>query len=450
MLSPGPRSGQGVRSTRPSKIYASCLTARNANSLSPWPRRWSGGMPESQAGPVIFAAGTLMPISSPPLRDGAVLVREGRIEAVGDLTDIGRENPGAEIRFFPNNTIIPGAVNAHAHLGFRRKDAPEGATFSEWLRGLIERLPEKEAWTAEAASDCAREAIEAGTTYMAESSPYGECLPQLAESGMAGTVYAEIFPHEIGTPEQAVEFIVGKARELQEGLPERVNARVSVHSPYTVDPESARLAARRTREMGWKLAIHLSESPEEVEFLKCGTGGLADIFGSNEWGGVGVSPVRYAQSVELLAPQTIAAHLATGVSEKDIEVLAQTGTAVAHCPRSNAYLRCSVSPVPAMIATGIRVGMGTDGLWSSPSMNLFEETLFAVELHGMSGAAGLELATLGGARALGIEAETGTLEAGKWADFAVVESSQEDVDPERGVLEAAAGGGGAGPGGWGE
>jgi aminodeoxyfutalosine deaminase len=398
-------------------------------------------MPESQAGPVIFAAGTLMPISSPPLRDGAVLVREGRIEAVGDLTDIGRENPGAEVRFFPNNTIIPGAVNAHAHLGFRREDAPEGGTFSEWLASLIERLPEKEAWTAEAARDCAKEAIEAGTTYMAESSPYGECLPQLAESGMAGTVYAEFFPHEIGAPEEAVDFIVAKVRELREGLPERVDAQVSVHSPYTVDPESSRLAARRTREMGWKLAIHLSESPEEVEFLERGTGGLADIFGANEWGGVGVSPVRYAQSIELLAPETIAAHLATGVSQEDIAVLAQTGVAVALCPRSNDFLGCGVSPVPGMIARGIRAGIGTDGLWSSPSMNVFEETLFALRLYGLSGAAGLELATLGGARALGIEAETGSLGAGKWADFAVVETSGEDGDPERGVLEAAAGGG---------
>jgi aminodeoxyfutalosine deaminase len=398
-------------------------------------------MPEGQTWSVIFAAGTLMPISSPPLQDGAVLVREGRIEAVGELADVGRENPDTEVRFFPNNTIIPGAVNAHAHLGFRRKDAPEGATFSEWLGTLIERLPEKEAWTAQAASDCAREAIEAGTTYMAESSPYGECLPQLAESGMAGTVYAEFFPHEIGTPEEAVDSIVAKVRELREGLPERVGAQVSVHSPYTVDPESSRLAARRTREMGWKLAIHLSESPEEVEFLKNGKGGLADIFGANDWGGVGVSPVRYAQSVELLAPETIAAHLATGVSEEDIEVLAHTGVAVAHCPRSNAYLRCGFSPVPAMIASGIKVGMGTDGLWSSPSMNLFEETLFAVQLHGMSEAAGLELATLGGARALGIEAETGTLEVGKWADLAVVETSQENTDTERAVLEAAAGGG---------
>ncbi len=396
-------------------------------------------MPEP--GTTIFAAGLVLPVSAPPIREGAVLVRDGRIAAVGRIEDLGQQNADAELRYYPHYTIVPGAVNTHAHLGFRRGDAPEGGSFSGWLARLIERLPEKEKWTAGAARASAREAVEAGTTFMAESSPYGECLPQLAESGLAGTVYAEFFPHEIGTPEEAVESMVAKVRGLREGLPERVDAQVSVHSPYTVDPESSRLAARRTRELGWRLAIHLSESPEEVEFLKRGTGGLADIFGANEWGGVGVSPVRYAQSVELLAPQTIAAHLATGVSEEDIEVLAQTGVAAAHCPRSNAYLRCGVSPVPAMIASGIRVGMGTDGLWSSPSLNLFEETLFAVELHGMSGAAGLELATLGGARALGIEAGTGTLDAGKWADFAVVETSWESRDPERGVLEAAAGGG---------
>jgi 5-methylthioadenosine/S-adenosylhomocysteine deaminase len=395
-------------------------------------------MPEGQ--PVIFAGGTLMPVSSPPLRDGAVLVEDGRIRSVGPLSEIGRENPGAEIRFFPNYVLIPGAVNAHAHLGFRRKDRPEGGTFAGWLSKLIERLPEKETWGAEAARDSAREAVEAGTTYMAESSPDGECLPQLAESGMAGTVFAEFFPHEIGTPEQAVEFIVGKADELRVGLPERVDASVSVHSPYTVDPESSRLAARKTRELGWKLAIHLSESPEEVEFVRYGSGGLADIFGRNEWGGVGLSPVRYASDVELLAPETIAAHLATLDLEEDIEILARTGVAAAHCPRSNAYLGCDVSPVPLMVERGMRVGMGTDGLWSSPSMNLFEETLYAVELHGLDGATGLELATLGGARALGIEDETGSIEPGKWADLVLVETALGSEDSQREVLEAAAGG----------
>jgi cytosine/adenosine deaminase-related metal-dependent hydrolase len=396
-------------------------------------------MPEREA--MIFAAGLLVPVSAPAIRDGAILVRDGRIAAVGTLDDVGRENPDADVRLFPHDTIIPGAVNAHAHLGFRRHDAPEGGTFSGWLAKLIDRLPEKEAWTAEAARNSAREAIEAGTTFMAESSPYGECLPQLAESGLAGTVYAEFFPHEIGTPEEAVEFIIDKVRKLREGLPERVDAQVSVHSPYTVDPESSRLAARRTREEGWRLAIHLSESPEEVEFVRDGTGPLTDIFGRNDWGGVGVSPVRYAESIELLAPTTIAAHLATGVSEEDIEVLARTGVAAAHCPRSNEYLGCGVSPVPRMIERGVRVGMGTDGLWSSPSMNLFEETLFAVKLHGFDGATGLRLATLEGARSLGIEAETGSLEAGKWADLAVIEVDPGGEDPEREVLEAAAGGG---------
>ena len=394
---------------------------------------------------MIFAAGTLFPVSVPPIRDGAVLVRDGRIAAVGTLTEVTREEPDASVRYFPRYAIVPGAVNAHAHLGFRRKDAPEGGTFSGWLGRLIEKLPEKEAWTPEAARDSAREAIEAGTTFMAESSPYAECLPQLAESGMAGTVFAEFFPGDFpGTgPEERVRAIFEKVRGMREGLPERVGVQVSVHSPYTVDPDSSRLTARRAREEGGRLAIHLSESPEEVEFVRSGTGGLANIFGSNDWGGVGASPVKYAESIELLAPETIAAHLATDVSEEDIGILARTGVAAAHCPRSNDFLGCGVSPVGRMMERGVRVGMGTDGLWSSPSMNLFEETLFAVELHGMSGATGLELATLGGARALGIDGETGSLEAGKWADLAVVE-----VDPGEGagdaeweVLEAAAGGG---------
>jgi len=396
-------------------------------------------MPESG----IFAAGTLMPVSAPPIPDGALLIEDGRVSAVGPLSEIRRDNPEIAVRHFSGSTIIPGAVNAHAHLGFRTEDAPPGGTFSGWLTKLIERLPEKEAWTAEAARTSAREAIEAGTTMMAESSPYGECLPQFAESGMAGTVYAEFFPGDYNgaEPGEIVAAIIASVQEMNEGLPDRVHARVSVHAPYTVDPESSRIAARRTREMGWTLAYHLSESPEEVEFVREGSGGLADIFGSNAWGGVGVSPVRYAEGIEILAPETIAAHLATGVGDEEIEILARSGVAAAHCPRSNENLGCGVSPVPGMVRAGVRVGMGTDGLWSSPSMNLFEETMVAVRLHGFDGASALRLATLEGARVMGAEHETGSLEAGKWADFAVVETLPDGSDPELAVLEAAAGGG---------
>jgi aminodeoxyfutalosine deaminase len=389
----------------------------------------------------IFAASLVLPVCAPPIRDGALLVREGRIAAVGSLREIERENPDVEVRYFPQHTIIPGAVNTHAHLGFRRGDAPEGGSFSRWVNELVSRLPEKESWTPQAARNSAREALEAGTTFLCDSSPYGECLPQLAGSGMAGIVFAEFFPFMFDSPEEAVNSIESTALSLRDGLPLRVSVETSVHAPYTVDPESSRLAARKARERGERLAIHLSESPEEYEFVLRGTGGLERVFGEPVgWGGVGVSPVRYAESVELLGPGTIAAHLATGVSEEDIEILARTGVAATLCPRSNEYLGCGVSPLPEMLGRGIRVGMGTDGLWSSPSMNLFEETLFAVNLYGLDGEMGLKLATLCGARALGIADETGSLEPGKWADFALVEAAPggPGESPEMGVLEAAA------------
>jgi aminodeoxyfutalosine deaminase len=393
------------------------------------------------SGAQILVPDLLLPVTSPPIRDGALLIREGRIAAVGEREEIRAGAPGAEVRTLPGHAVLPGAVNTHAHLGFRTSDAPEGGTFAGWLGRLIERLPEKEAWTAEAARDSAREALEAGTTFMAESSPYGECLPALAASGMAGTVYAEFFPHEIGTPEEAVEYIFGRVGSMRRGLPPRVDARVSVHSIYTVDPVSAGLAAERAQGGGETLAIHLSESPEEIEFVRAGTGGLADIFGSNEWGGTGQTPVAFAEQIGLLFPGVIAAHVATGIGEGETSTLAARGVAAAHCPRSNDYLGCDVSPILPMMERGVRVGMGTDGLWSSPSMNLFEETLFALNLHGLDGATALALATIGGARALGIEGETGSLEAGKWADLAVVEGSFGGDDAEREVLEAATGGG---------
>ena len=391
----------------------------------------------------IFAADLVLPVSASPIRDGAILVEDGRVAAVGPLAEVRRERSDAEVRRFPRCAITPGAINAHAHLGFRREDKPPGGPFSEWLRELISKLPEKETWTPEAAANSAREALESGTTYMAESSPYGECLPQLAGSGMAGTVFAEFFPGDFpgSNPEERVNAIFEKARQLREGLPPRVDCRVSVHSPYTVDPESAALAARRAREEGSVLATHLQESPEEVEFVRGGTGGLAGIFGANTWGGRGVSPVRFFEEAGVLAPNVVAAHLATAVSEQDIETLARAGVAAAHCPRSNAYLNCGVAPVPEMMQRGVRVGMGTDGLWSGPSMNIFEETLFAVELHGFDGRTGLELATVGGAQALRIDGETGSLEAGKWADLAMVEATPSGEHPEMEVLKSAAGGG---------
>lgn len=395
---------------------------------------------------VIYAADWLLPVSSSPLEDGAVLVRDGKIAAIGNLEDLRRESPEAGVRRYEDHAILPGAVNAHGHLGFRRGDEPEGGSFGHWMAQIIERLPEKASWTPEAAENSAREAVAAGTTYMAESSPYGECLPQLTGSGMAGTVYAEFFPQDFGEPEPAVEFMEEKIPEMWEGLPPRVSVSISVHAPYTIDPQTSRLAARLAPRFG-KLSTHVAESPEEVEFLRDGKGPLVEMLEGTPWAfkglywvGSGLSPVAYAESVGLLGPDTIAAHLATGVLEEDIERLVRTDTGVVHCPRSNRLLGCGTAPVPEMLRRGVRVGMGTDGLWSSPSMNLFEETLDAVRLHDFNYAFGLELATLRSAQVAGVEGEAGSVEPGKWADLALVELP-EGGEVERAALESAADGG---------
>src|SRR3712207_4066644 len=244
---------------------------------------------------MIFAADLVLPISFHPIWDGALLVENGRIAAIGSLLDVERENSGVEVRRFPRCAILPGAVNVHAHLGFRRGNAPEGGSFSRWVMELVSRLPEKEAWTPEAARGSAREALESGTTFITDSSPFGECLPQLVESGLAGIVFAEFFPFLFDSPEEAVDAIEKKVFELREGQPPRIAVEMSVHAPYTVDPKSSRLAATRVRARGERLSTHLSESPEEVEFVREGAGrGLENIFGVRaEWGDVGVSPVRY-------------------------------------------------------------------------------------------------------------------------------------------------------------
>src|SRR5918996_2111801 len=99
-------------------------------------------MPDPRS--TIFAAGLVLPVSAPPIIEGAVLVRDGRLEAVGTLEDLGQQNADAELRYYPHYTIVPGAVNTHAHLGFRRGDAPEGGSFSEWLAGPFQQPPGEE------------------------------------------------------------------------------------------------------------------------------------------------------------------------------------------------------------------------------------------------------------------------------------------------------------------
>jgi 5-methylthioadenosine/S-adenosylhomocysteine deaminase len=208
-------------------------------------------------------------------------------------------------------------------------------------------------------------------------------------------------------------------------LSERVRLGVSPHAPYTCSTEVYEAALA----LGLPVATHLSESADELDWLLRGEGPwrlLADMLVEPD----GQSGVRRLAAAGLLGERIVAAHCVK-VDADEIGLLAGSGLAVAHCPRSNALLGCGIAPLAELRAAGLRVGVGTDGVSSVPSHDFFEELRTVVALaraRGESAGAlrateALELATLGGARALGLEREVGSLTPGKRADLVVVSLS---------------------------
>jgi cytosine/adenosine deaminase-related metal-dependent hydrolase len=219
---------------------------------------------------------------------------------------------------------------------------------------------------------------------------------------------------------------MGQFREKREyvapALSERVAVGVSPHAPYTCSTE----VYAACRELGLPLATHLNESQHELDWLIQGEGPwqpLAEMLVAPD-GRSGI--VRLAEA-GLLDDRVVAAHCVK-VDAEEVALLARHHVAVAHCPRSNALLGCGIAPLAALRTAGLRVGLGTDGVSSVPSHDFFEELRTAIamarardeEAGALSAAETLELATLGGARALGLADEVGSLVPGKRADLAVV------------------------------
>jgi 5-methylthioadenosine/S-adenosylhomocysteine deaminase len=177
------------------------------------------------------------------------------------------------------------------------------------------------------------------------------------------------------------------------------------------------------------VATHLNESQDELDWLLRGEGPWEPL-GEMLIDPDGQSGIRRLAAAGLLGPEVVAAHCVK-VDEEEIALLAGHGVAVTHCPRSNAQLGCGIAPLDALRRAGLRVGVGTDGVSSVPSHDFFEELRTVVAFARareeradvLSASEALELATLGGARALGLDAEIGSLVPGKRADLAVLSLS---------------------------
>lgn len=358
------------------------------------------------------SADWVLPVDGPPIESGVVHFADGQILEVG---------PGRAERHFADAAIVPGFVNAHTHLEYAVYGGfGDGlADFSAWIALHVERKARLgwEDFVAVARLGAA-ESLAAGVTTIGDCSYSGAAAVAADELGLRAVVFLEVF----GSEPRAVLAQFDRKRALVEPhLGDRVALGVSPHAPYSVSLDAYRACAG----LGLPLATHLSESPAEIRYL---------VEGRGEWAGYdflveppGTTGPRLLAGAGLLSPRLLAAHC-VHVDPEEIGLLADGGAGVAHCPRSNATLGCGVAPLAELLAAGARVGLGTDSPASAPSLDVFEE-LRAATLAArararrpdvLSAAAALELATLGGARALGLDEEVGSLVPGKRADLAVL------------------------------
>lgn len=373
----------------------------------------------------LHCAPVVLPIASEPIRDGAVLVEGDRIVAVGPRTSI--DAGSARVREWPS-VLLPGLVNAHTHLQYTdfADLATAGLPFHQWIRTLTER---RHTWVPAQWQESARrgvhELLRTGTTCVADIVSDVATLPVLARSGLAGIAYVEVVGVESYRWPAARAALLAKL----DGAPRGIDLGVSPHALYSLGLDAVRGAVAVARERALRLHPHLAETENEVEYIVCGTGPIAE-FGKGRGltfehigDGSGLTPVAEADALGLLGPDVHVAH-GVHVPAEDRATLRRRGTAVALCVRSNATLGAGTAPVAAYLDEGSPIAVGTDSRASSPSLDLVEELRALYETAVSQGfpPSGLarrlvEAATAGGAYALG-RSDVGVLVAGARADLA--------------------------------
>ena len=384
----------------------------------------------------LYSADHVLPIVSPPISDGAVLVAGAKIAGVGKAEDLRREFPDADEERFAECALLPGFVNCHSHLeltALRGSLDDLDHDFPAWLIKLTriraETLNDED--IADSALAGALEGIRSGVTCFGDVGRWGDAgMSALAAAGLRGVLFQETdFSPDDSTADEDLNRLTEKIDRLRERSSDRVQVGVSPHSPYTVSPKLFGGIARLAEKNGLKVTIHAAESDSEQELLTNGTGFFAGVYKDHgvRWNAPGMRAVEYLGKVGILSRAPLLAHC-TKADENEVGLIAESGSRVAHCPKSNAKFGHGVANLGSFLSNGITVGLGTDSMVSNNLCDMFEEARFAAlaarirhpEGSFIQPAEALRLATLGGAEALGIESENGSLEPGKQADLIAV------------------------------
>jgi 5-methylthioadenosine/S-adenosylhomocysteine deaminase len=384
----------------------------------------------------IVSADWVVPVEGAPIRDGAVVIGDdGLIATVGSAADLGAGE------HFADAVIVPGLVDAHSHIEYAvYAGFGDGLPFVPWIGMHVRRkelldLDDMRAIALVGAFECLR----SGITTIGDCSFVGAAAEAAAATGLRAIVFVEVFGRDTSALDRFHEICA----RIEPALSERVRLGVSPHAPYTCTAEVYAACAA----LGLPTQTHLAESAAERTWLERGSGDwtpLADLLVPPP----GTTGIRLLAAEGLLGPHLSAAHC-VHVDDEEIALLAEHRVGVAHCPRSNGYLGCGIAPVEALRDAGVDVAIATDSPASTPSLDLFEEIRTAVVAararagrpDALTAAEALELATLGGARVLGLDAEIGSLVPGKRADLTVVALDGSPVSPVEDPVVAVVHGG---------
>jgi len=354
---------------------------------------------------------------------GSVLVEGGRIAAVGPVDQVDALAQGADVVDATGHAVLPGLHNAHLHSGLLRGTA-EGKTLFDWLRSYVD--PAHRALTpqiAEAASLLAyTEGLRFGTTSVMDMWRYLEGSARAAEAvGIRATLVPYLADEDGYDYFESMDSTRRLLTTCASGASSRVRAWVGLEHLFYCKPETVTAAAALAAEFDTGLHTHSSEMSWEVE---------------ESLRRYGCRPVQRLAALGALGPRTVIAHC-VWLDDREIELLADSGTSVVHCPCSNMKLSSGAAPVGVLRAAGVPVGLGTDGEKENNNLDLIEEMKFAALLEKLTTGDPttgdpwdvLAMATLQGARVLGLADVTGSLEPGKQADLVTVELRAPHLTP---------------------
>jgi cytosine/adenosine deaminase-related metal-dependent hydrolase len=383
-----------------------------------------------------YHAAWILPISDAPIRDGWLATDRGRIVAVG------QRPPADGVRDVDLGAvaILPGLVNAHTHLelSYLRDEVPPASQFVNWVRGVVaarrQRPDTRSPEILDAIGRALTEAVQSGTAIVGDIGNTLVTVEPLMRSALAAVVFYELIRFSTNDPRGVVDEACAALAALAPSG--RVRTSLAAHAPYSVAPLVLRAIREAIdREPFAPCSIHVAESVEEVEFIRTGGGPwrtLLEEVGSWDprWVPPGGTPVQFLDDSGFLNARVLAVH-GVQMTDDDLGRLAARGATLVTCPRSNGHTGAGAPPIEDFYKSGVRIAVGTDSLASAPDLNVFAELATMRALAPSVPARSLlDSATRQGARALGFDAEYGTIEAGKSARLVAVEVPADTEDVE--------------------